>query len=226
MRIPVDTLLFDFDGTLVETNLDFTRMRRQVLALAAHYGIAPPEGLYILEIIAHAQQQLITREPQAVIAFAKEAERILIAIETEGAGRACPLPGVQETLQKLCEQGAKIGIVTRNCRPAVEQVLTRCPLPHEVLLTRDDVDRVKPDPAHLLEAVRQLDSLPEWAIMVGDHPMDILAGQRAGMHTAAITFTHPPSDFIDVHPDLVIDSIPQMWDHIVVATLSENERPI
>ena len=70
----------------------------------------------------------------------------------------------------------------------------------------------------------RLDGKPERALMVGDHPMDILAGQQAGMRTAAITFTHPTSDFADAQPDFVIESIPEMWDHIVVTKLPENGR--
>ena len=216
MRIPIDTVLFDFDGTLVETELDFARMRREVLALSAHYGTAPPKDLYILEIIDDTQQQLAARDPQAAKAFVQEAERVLADIEIAGAAQAQPLPGAEETLRKLHERGVRIGIVTRNCRPAVESVLARLSLPHDLLLTRDDVVRVKPDPAHLLEAVRRLGSQPAQALMVGDHPMDILAGRQTGMFTAAITTTRSASDFADVHPDLVIESIPELLNHVEV----------
>lgn len=214
MGVPIDAVLFDFDGTLVEIALDFAQMRREVLALATCYGAAPPEGLYILEIIAHAQQQLAVLDPQAAQAFAQEAERTLTNIEMEGATRAQPLLGVEETLRKLHKRGVRIGIVTRNCRPAVERVLARIALPHDLLLTRDDVTHVKPNPAHLLEAAARLGSRPERTLMVGDHPMDILAGQQAGMHTAAITTTRPAADFADVHPDLVIGSISELLNHI------------
>ena len=206
----VDTVLFDFDGTLVETALDFAAMRRRVLALAAKCGITPPEDLYILEMIAQAQRHLMARQPGIAQPFVRKAERILVDIEVQGVARAQPLFGVQETLTRLQEQGMKIGIVTRNCRLAVEQILARHALPHDLLLTRDDVVRVKPDPGHLLEALRMLESEPGQALMVGDHPMDILAGQRAGTRTAAITTTRTASGFAEVHPDWVIDQIPEL----------------
>lgn len=212
--MPIDTVLFDFDGTLVESALDFARMRRDVLALAAVFGTVPPAASYILEIIAHTQRQLDAHDHQAAEDFVQQAERILTDIEMEGADHAQPLPGVEETLRKLQEQGISIAIVTRNCRPAVERVLDRFPLPCDLVLTRDDVVRVKPDPAHLLEAVRQLGSQPERALMVGDHPMDVLAGHQAGMRTAAITFTHPISDFDGTQPDLMIDYIPELLNHV------------
>jgi len=216
MGIPIETVLFDFDGTLVETGLDFARMRRQVLALAARYGVDPPGGMYILEAIAQTQRQLMGGCPQAVETFVQAAERILTDIELEGVARARPLPGVEETLRELRDQGARIGIVTRNCRPAVERILARFPLPHDVLLTRNDVERVKPDPAHLLEAACRLGSRPGWTLMVGDHPMDILAGRKAGMHTIAVTTTRRRSDFADVSPDLMLEGVSEILDHVTV----------
>lgn len=209
-------VLFDFDGTLVEIALDFAQMRRQVLVLAARYGTDPPKELYILEIIAYVEQQLAVRDPQAARSFVQEAEQILTDIEMAGAERAQLLPGVEETLRELHRRGVRIGIVTRNCRPAVERVLGRLSLPHDLLLSRNDVAQVKPDPAHLLEAAARLGSRPERALMVGDHPMDILAGRQAGMHTAAITTTRPAIEFADVHPDLVIESIPELLNHVGV----------
>ena len=216
MRVPIDTVLFDFDGTLVETALDFARMRREVLALTNHYGALPPKGLYILEIIAHVQRQLAARNPDAARSFLQRAEWILTQIEMEGADRAQLVPGAQQTLRKLRERGLKVGIVTRNCRRAVERILARLPLPHDLLLTRDDVDRVKPDPAHLLEALRRLGSRPERTVMVGDHPMDILAGREAGMRTAATTTSRPASDFADVRPDLMMESITELLELVAL----------
>ena len=213
----VDTVLLDFDGTLVDTALDFARMRQEVLALSNHYGAVPPEELYVLEMIAHVQGQLAACDPELARSFVRQAEWILTRIEIEGADRAQPVPGAQETLGKLRERGLSVGIVTRNSRQAVECILARLPLPHDLLLTRDDVARVKPDPAHLLEAVRRLGSSPERAVMVGDHPMDILAGREAGMRTAAIATSRPASEFTDAHPDLVIDSIPQLLNALPYA---------
>jgi len=210
MKAVIDTVLFDLDGTLVDTALDFARMRNEVLELASDYGLIPPKELYVLEIIAHVGRQLAARDLEAGQSFAQGAEMILSHIEMEAVDRAQPLPGAQETLGELRERGLSVGIVTRNCRRAAECILARLSLPHDLLLTRDDVSRVKPDPAHLLEAVRRLGSRPECGVMVGDHPMDILAGQQAGMCTVAITSSRPISDFAEVHPDLVIESIPEL----------------
>ena len=86
-------------------------------------------------------------------------------------------PGAAELLQELQERGIKVGIVTRNCRAAVEHILGSNPLTYDVLLTRDDVDAVKPDPAHLLTALRMMGVEPQHVLMVGDAPGDMKAAK-------------------------------------------------
>ncbi|OIP90780.1 MAG: hypothetical protein AUK55_12280 [Syntrophobacteraceae bacterium CG2_30_61_12] len=54
------------------------------------------------------------------------------------------------------------------------------------LLSRDQVERVKPDPDHLLAALSGLGSSPRHCLMVGDHLLDIETGRRAGTWTAAV----------------------------------------
>jgi phosphoglycolate phosphatase len=217
MRIPIAAVLFDFDGTLVETALDFDQMRQQVQALALRYGVPLPQGMYVLEAIDHVRRSLTDDEPQRAEDFVRKAKQILVRIEMEGVQRATPLSGVEDMLDTLVQRGVGIGIVTRNCRVAVEAILERFELAHHVLLTRDDVVRAKPDPAHLLEAASRLNSRPPCTLMVGDHPMDILAGRRAGMHAAAVTSTRPKGDFADVGPDLIVERVPDILQHIAVA---------
>ena len=78
---------------------------------------------------------------------------------------------------------------------------------YDVLLTRDDVEKVKPDPQHLLDALSMLDSEPEKALMVGDHMMDILAGKRAGTRTAAVLTLRSREDFEEAAPDLILEGV-------------------
>lgn len=81
---------------------------------------------------------------------------------------------------ELGQRGVAVGIVTRNCRRVATSLLEQFDLPHAALLTRDDVRRTKPHPEHLHSALSQLGAVPEQAMMVGDHWMDIQAGKAAG----------------------------------------------
>src|SRR5262249_29644783 len=157
-----------------QTPIDFAAMRREALAAAGRHGAAIEDLAErdILGIIAAAAERVA--QPAA---YRAEGEAILQEIEVEASCRARPMPGAPELLPWLAAQGLGFGIVTRNCAAAARHALERSGLICELLLTRADVPRVKPDPIHLLLAAERLGVVPEEALMVGDHPMDIAAGR-------------------------------------------------
>jgi phosphoglycolate phosphatase len=203
-------VLFDLDGTLIQQTIDFEQMRLDVLRVAERFGPVPAPfvTLPVLELIAHVVADLDAREAGAGSRFAQAAQEVVTAIELAASEGAAAYPGVPEFLLWLRRAGFRVAIVTRNCREAVEQALARSSLACDVLLTREDVARVKPDPEHLLVALRRMDVPAADAVMCGDHPMDVMAGRRAGTATVGILSGDLPADrFAEVHPDLVLSSV-------------------
>jgi phosphoglycolate phosphatase len=133
--------------------------------------------------------------------FREEAATAMREVELVFTSVASPYPGVPETLERLRACGRRVGIVTRNCRAGVASVFERHPMHHEVLLTRDDVERVKPDPAHLREALEKLEVGPDEALMVGDHI-------TAGVLTAKTT----REQFEEIGAHLILDSVADLID--------------
>jgi phosphoglycolate phosphatase len=123
--------------------------------------------------------------------------------------------GAQELLERLRESGIKIGIVTRNCRRAVDCSIERTGLFFDVLLTRDDVPCVKPHPDHVLRALESLDISPANAVTVGDHTLDVRCGKAAGTKTVGFLRKRRPDDFFDAEsPDLVIRDLRELLLHL------------
>ena len=214
----IDAVLFDFDGTLVDLNIDFDRMRRDVEALLPHHGlsIAGNEHLYTLELIRESVGTLIAQEGEAAAeAFGRAAQAAIVSVELDAAANAEIHTGVPELMRSLRQHGLKVGIVTRNCRAAVERIMGQNTLPHDVLVTRDDVDQVKPHPEHLTTALRRLGVPAERALMVGDHPMDIQAGRVIGTRTVAVLSGYSPRErFLPEQPDLILDEVGELRQHL------------
>jgi phosphoglycolate phosphatase len=206
----VSAVVFDFDGTLAHLTIDFGRMRRDVLALLPAHGLeaAAFERLYVLELIEAAGRRLDAGGADGE-AFCAAARAVIERVEIEAAAAGGLLPGIPSALEALDARGFRLGIVTRNCAAAVSAVLDGPAggrLPHRVLLTRDDVSRVKPDPAHLEAALAALGVPAAAAVMVGDHPMDVEAGRRVGMRTIGVlTGTSARHAFEAARADLVLD---------------------
>lgn len=225
----VRACLFDFDGTLVHQEVDFALMRQRVLDVVARYGVPVDEyaRMYVLEMIERVAERLRQGDGSsgatsatakaAVLAadFATEAHRAIVEVELVAAERAEVFPGVPEMLRRLKAQGIGIAIVTRNCREAVLQVMARYDLPYDVLLTRDDVPFVKPDPRHLLAALEALNVTAEGAVMCGDHPMDVMAGQSVQARTVGVLPPGQSTDYFAVAPpDLIVSQITDILEHL------------
>jgi phosphoglycolate phosphatase len=183
------TLLFDFDGTLAELNIDFSAMRRGVIDLAAAFldRDVDDDGTPVLEAVERftAEVQAASDRAQA-LEFATRCRFLIMDIEIRAAAEGRLFPGVRQMLADMRVRGMSLGVVTRNCTPAVDRVFPEAPALVDCLLAREAVRRTKPDPAHLFAALECLGAEPGGSLMIGDHPMDVEAGRRAGLRTAAV----------------------------------------
>jgi phosphoglycolate phosphatase-like HAD superfamily hydrolase len=210
--------LFDLDGTLIETHIDFGLMKRQMLHLAESAGLDPAHlrDLDILAIVEKSRDELEHRSgPETAARFRSKAFALLEEIEVSHCANPVEIPGAAELLQTLESRDIPVAIVTRNCRTVSERLVNRAGLTHSALLTRDDVPLTKPDPAHLRAALVALGLNPTPKTrhpapsdaMVGDHWMDVQGGQAAGMRTVGILRGRQPSFFDPAPPDLHVHEL-------------------
>ncbi len=209
--IDIRAVLFDLDGTLVESSIDFVQMKRETINLCVSQGVDRDvlKGLDILNAVEHT---LTTLPEDRRESFRDEAWRMLEDIELSYAKAASAKPFAGETLLELRRKGFKIAVVTRNCRRAVSAVMPLLPSVIDVILAREDVPRTKPDPLHLLAALDLLGVSGGQALMVGDHPMDICAGKAAGTKTVGLLFGQPPSYFDSENPDAVFPDMEALFN--------------
>ncbi len=208
-------IVFDFDGTLAELNIDFTAMRADVLKLISRHRI-PAEGigsLHILEMIDAAAALLAAKRPEEADPFHRAAHALITAREIDAARRGGLFDTTRALLGELRGRSIGTGIVTRNCRAALVRIFPDIDSCVQTVLTRDDPLRVKPHPDHLKAALRALGVVPAAAAMVGDHPLDIQLAREAG--TAAIgvlTGNSTREELLAARADLIIPNAAPILD--------------
>ena len=210
MQEQTQAVLFDLDGTLVETHIDFPAMSAAMRAMADAAGVPVDvhQGLDILGVVYASVAWIDAnssggRLPPGTTAnsaghgadFQKAAFAELEELEVHGCSWPEEIPHAASTLAEIRRRGLGIGIVTRNCRRVSQSLIDRFGLTCDILLTRDDVPRVKPDPDHLLRALAKLGVGASMSTMVGDHWMDIRAGVDAGCRSTVGVLHRRTRDF-------------------------------
>jgi phosphoglycolate phosphatase len=92
----------------------------------------------------------------------------------------------REVLSRLKARGLKIGIITRTCTDVLRAVFPDMDSYVDAFVTREHTNNAKPHPDHVREILKRLHLSPTDAIVVGDHPTDIMAGKALGMETAGV----------------------------------------
>ncbi|MBD3639437.1 MAG: phosphoglycolate phosphatase [Marinobacter sp.] len=183
-------VLFDLDGTLIDTAPDFIRCLNQ---LREQHGLAPLPPEQIRRSVSNGARAMIRvgfgLEPEHPEYKAKHTA-FLDLYEAGVAVETSLFEGMEELLQSLEQRGIPWGIVTnkpvRFAAPLVEALglAQRC----AAVVCPDHVAQRKPHPEALFLACTQIGAQPETAIYVGDHERDIEAGRNAGMRTIAVRY--------------------------------------
>ena len=159
--MPQRCVLFDLDGTLYDSGIDFLAIRDRLEL--------PQDGRPILEQLREASPDVHARGIE-----------LLHAAEAEGAANGQLIPGTRELLAWLQAKNIRCALVTNNSRRSVDVILAAHPLFFDVVVTRDDA-ATKPSPDLFLLALEGLDCRPSEAVAVGDTHLDALAAHRAGI---------------------------------------------
>ena len=180
-------VIFDLDGTLADSQLDFGAMRREMEL---------PADMPILEALV--------RLPPAQ---AERCQQILHRHELAGASGPPCCRASLELLEILKARNIHTAIATRNSRPITDITLQRLSLPFELSFTRDD-GPIKPDPWAVLQACDRWRIEPRHAVMIGDYRFDIECGRAAGSHTVLLTHPNDPADYPNTEQaDLLLRSL-------------------
>lgn len=209
----VRTVLFDLDGTLIDsTRLILASYRH---TLREHRGEAPPDSAWLAGMGRPLLDQL--RDFAADEEEARRMARTYMEHNRRVHDRLVRrFDGVAETLTRLRQRDFTLGIVTSKLRPSVRQGMRACDIPEDwfvALVTASDVDVHKPDPTPVQRALEGMgEAEPRRTLFVGDSVHDLVAGRAAGVRTAAALWG--PSDrakLAEGEPDHWLREIREIW---------------
>ncbi|WP_046174374.1 pyrophosphatase PpaX [Domibacillus indicus] len=212
----ITTLLFDLDGTLINTN---DLIVESFLHTLNHYfpgqyereDVYPFMGPPLIDTFEALDKERTEEMVAHYRAFNLEKHDSLV---TE-------FEGVYETIRTLHENGFKMAIVSTKIRETIIKGLNLANLDpfFDVIVGLDDVENAKPHPEPVQKALAALNASPEEAMMIGDNYHDIEGGQNAGVKTAGVAWSLKGRDFLNTfNPDYMLESMADLLDILQVGT--------
>jgi pyrophosphatase PpaX len=209
VRYPI--VLFDFDGTLVDSGwiilASFRHATRTVLEreIPDEILISGVGGSGIVEQMAAIDPH---RVDELVDAYREHNEPLHDELEA--------FAGIEELLVELQGQGRRLGVVTAKRRSTVQLAFDRLDLERffDAVVTRELTEHGKPHPAPVLRALELLGGSQHEAAFVGDSPYDMGAGRAAGVFTVGVSWggIHEPGQLLEDGADVVVHSVGELRD--------------
>lgn len=208
----IKAVLFDSDGTLVDTNNLIIESFKHTLKSHCNLDLEDKDiVIYFGEPLPVTMQRFDKENAECLVNEYRQYneeyhDRMISKIE-----------GVKEGLIKLKNMGIKTAVVTSKRKKTVTRELKMFEIYNyfDAIVTPEDTERHKPDAEPALKACELLNVSPGDAMMVGDSHYDILCGKRAGCSTCLVNYTVIPKEEILKHnPDYFVDNLCQIADII------------
>lgn len=183
-------VIFDLDGTLVVSTVDFIKFRKRLLDYIRAKGADMKNydlSQMIVVMISKFETEMRRKGvPERTIEkYLDDIEQFLNEIELERIDETVQMPGAKDLLRSLRERGIKIGVLTRGCPAYAEKALRISGLDCYVdaVLARDRRSGIPPKPSAKAaqEILKKLGVQKEDAVMVGDYSIDFICARDAGI---------------------------------------------
>ncbi len=189
-KVKLEAFLFDLDGTLIHSKIDFRSMKKALVNYFVRKGV--PMNFFTLEevtyeIITKGMNYLKQKREIETQHIKEEINSLMNRYEMEGLTSVKSIEGVKEVLAHLKKEGFKIGVVTRACREYAVKALEKTGLIDYVdeIVARNDVETPKPSREPILTILKKLGV--KKAVFIGDHPLDLKCAESAGIPFIAVS---------------------------------------
>jgi phosphoglycolate phosphatase len=217
--MPAKAVIFDLDGTLVDTAPDLMHATNHVLAGLGRRAISMDE---VRAFVGHGAKALIARGlaatgglPQGFDIEPAYAQFVRYYGDNI-AGGSTVFPGLLALLDRLAANGFALGVCTNKLEGLSVKLIAALGMTHYfgAVVGPDTIGIAKPDARPYLETLRRLGVERENSLMVGDSETDILTARAAGVPVLAVPFGYTPRPVSEFGPDALISHFDEAWDAI------------
>lgn len=216
MKPKLRGLIFDLDGTLVELKFQVSDAKAAVIEDLRRLGFdtsrmsnGEPTQMILDKVAVQLQKQ---RRGDSFSTLRARADKILNKFEMQAFRSTKLLPGAKLILSYLKHHGFKLGIVTNNGTVPSKMTIKRLAVSDsfDVVITRDDVRRMKPAGEGIKKAIRRLGLRSHQCLYIGDSFVDILAARDAGVKIVSLMRRDSAGKILRYSPDYLITSLKQL----------------
>ena len=208
-------VVFDLDGTLVDTLPD---LRSALAVLLEERGLAVPSAAATRAMVGDGARKLVERALLSCSARVTEAEldlahdRFLEIYNADPCRESRCFPNGQATIEALGRLGLALAVCTNKPQQPTETILKTLGLRKHfsAVVGGDAVTRRKPHPDHLLQALQDISTAAEAAVMVGDSKNDLLAARGCGMRCILVDFGYSSEPVTTLGADWVISDLAEL----------------
>jgi phosphoglycolate phosphatase-like HAD superfamily hydrolase len=203
-------ILFDLDGTLVDTRESIKECYRRVLGHQV-------DGSFMVDAVTG--HDIFAMRPIEVFALIAPDKADSLFVSYQENYPKCKdyikvFPGIADLMNELVERRRRLRIVTNKGLDRCLLDLSVAGIPRStfaVIVSAEDTIERKPDPAPILLGLKRAGATAAEAVYVGDGPQDILAAKAAGTHSIGITYGFYESDELEIHqPTALVDSVARL----------------
>jgi phosphoglycolate phosphatase len=206
-------LIFDLDGTLVDTVMDLRAALNEVLRERGHRALSPAE---VKRMIGDGVPALVARALAASgadpAAAAMALPRFLELYEANPTELSRPYPGVPETLAMLRRRGYRTAVCTNKPQQATLAVMQGLNLLSlfDGIAGGDRFSVKKPHPGHLLGLIAELGARPEASAMIGDNENDAAAARSAAVRFVLMRYGYARVEPQSLAADALLDHFSEL----------------
>jgi phosphoglycolate phosphatase len=213
----MDLLIFDLDGTLVDSKLD---LAQAVNATRSHMGMSPLDNERVYSYVGNGAPVLIRRAmgAQATEPEVQEALEFFLEYYREHYLDYTTLyPGVREALDRLRAAGKRMAVLTNKPVRISRAILEGLGVAGHFfqIYGGNSFDLKKPDPVGVAALIKETGIPADRCLMIGDSSVDIQTARNAGVASCGVTYGFQPETLADPAPDRLVDRLEELADWLL-----------